>query len=100
MAARYKGASFELPAFSVVITLGLGVLNPGMVSLSRNIFWGIILSCFIGLVPGRNAQEVAAAQNHKRETEIRKRFHGMQALTAGDGLETRSTDRSGGSMAS
>ena len=99
MVARYAGASLGLLAFTIVVTAGLIARNPVTVTLSRSIF-ALFLFCLIGLVLGRIAQVVVAEHEHKRETEIRKRYHGMQASTAGDGPENRSTDQAGGSIAS
>ena len=97
--ARYAGASLGLLAFTIVVTAGLIARNPVTVTLSRSIF-ALFLFCLIGLVLGRIAQMAVAEHEHKRETEIRKRYHVMQAPTAGDGQETRSTEDAGGSIAS
>ena len=99
MVARYAGASLGLLAFAIVVTAGLIARNPVTVTLSRSIF-ALFLFCLIGLVLGRVAQVVVAENEHKRETEIRKRYHGMQTPTADDGPENRSTDQAGGSIAS
>ena len=99
MVARYTGASLGLLAFTIVVTAGLIAQNPVTVTLSRSIF-ALFLFCLIGLVLGRIAQMVVAEHEHKRETEIRKLYHGMQAPTAGDGPENRSTDEAGGPIAS
>ena len=99
MAARYAGASLGLLAFTIVITAGLIARNPVTVTLSRSIF-ALFLFCLIGLVLGRVAQVVVAEHEQKRESEIRKRYHGMKAPTAADGPENRSTDQAGGSIAS
>ena len=99
MVARYAGASLGLLAFSIVVTAGLIARNPVTVTLSRSIF-ALFLFCLIGLVLGRIAQVVVAEHERKRDTEIRKRYHGMPASAAGDGPENRSTDQAGGSIAS
>ena len=99
MLARYAGASLGLLAFTIVVTVGLIARNQVPITLSRSIF-ALFLFCLIGLVLGRVAQAVVAEHEHKRDTEIRKRYHGMQAPTAGDGPENRSTDQAGGSIAS
>jgi len=98
MVARYAGASLGLLAFTIVVTAGLIAQNPVTVTLSRSIF-ALFFFCLIGLVLGRVAQVVVAEHENKRETEIRKRYHGMQTPTAGDGPENRSTEESGGSIA-
>ena len=99
MVARYAGASLGLLAFTIVVTAGLIARNPVTVTLSRSIF-ALFLFCFIGLVLGQIAQMVVAEHEQKREMEIRKRYRGMQAPTADDGPENRSTDQAGGSIAS
>ena len=99
MAARYAGASLGLLAFTIVVTAGLIARNPVTVTLSRSIF-ALFLFCLIGLVLGRVAQVVVAEHEDNREKEIRKRYHGLQAPTAGDAPEIRSTDQAGGSITS
>ena len=99
MLARYAGASLGLLAFTIVVTAGLIARNPVTVTPSRSIF-ALFLFCLIGLVLGRIAQLVVAEHEHKRDTEIHKRYHGMQTSIAGDGPENRSTDQAGGSIAS
>ncbi len=98
MASGYAGVSLELPAFTIDFTAGLLARNPVTVTPSRSIF--ALFFCLIGLVLGRIAQLVVAEDDHKQETEIRKRHHGIQASNIGDGPENRSTEQAGGSIAS
>jgi len=99
MVARYAGASLGLLTFTFVVTAGFIARYPVTVTLSRSIF-ALFLFCLIGLVLGPIAQVVVAEHEHKRDTEIRKRYHGMQPSTVGDGPKNRSTDQAGGSIAS
>lgn len=99
MVARYASASLGLQAFTFVVTAGPVARNQGTITCSRSNFT-YFLFCLIGLILGHIAQMVVAEREHKRETEIRKRYHGMQAPTAGDRAENRSTDQRGGSIAS
>ena len=87
MLARYTSASPGPLAFTNVVTAGLIAHNLVTVAPSRSIF-ALFFFCLIGLVLGRTAQWVVAEHEHKRDTEIRKWYHGMQASTAGDGPET------------
>jgi len=124
MVVRYAGASPGLLAIAIIVTAGLNAqvnsslqrsrpleLTPVTVTISRSNF-ALFLFCLFGFVLGRKAQVVAAftpsnetsLQRSRplelaRDTEIRKRYHGMQAPTAGDGAENRSTDQAGGSIA-
>jgi hypothetical protein len=99
MLARYTGASLGLLVFTIVVTAGLIVRNPGTITPSRSIF-AFFFFALIGLVLGRTAQLVVAERKHKWDTEIHKRYHGMQTSTAGDGAENRSTGQACGSIAS
>lgn len=99
MAARYARAILGLPAITIVVAAGLITRNAVTMALSRSIF-AFFLCCLIGLVLGRIAQEVVAEHEHKRETEILKRYHGMRASNAVEETKIRSTARTGGSIAS
>ena len=99
MITRYVGASPGLLAITIVVTARLFARHPVTIPLSRGIHV-ILLICLIGLMRGRVAPVAKAAHGHKRDTEIRKRFHGIPAWTVGDGLENGSTDIDDGSIAS
>lgn len=99
MLARYAGTSLGLLAFTIVVTAGSIARNPVTVTPLRSIF-ALFLSALIGLVRGRIVQLEVAEREHKRDTEIHKRYHGRQTSTADDGPENRSTDQAGGSIAS
>ena len=90
MLSRFTGAALGLLGFTIAVTAGLYAQNSPSVVLSRGIA-ALFAFCVMGLVLGAAAQAVLSEHERHEEMEIRKRYRGESAGSAGSGEEIGST---------